>query len=202
MRMPRSTSLVLACALAALLSAGCAHRHFDRNAPGIVDVRTPPASLPSRAVVTPTDPGEQMLVLAAGPMAGLGMLKRRLDGSTHLTGALALEGSIFYGRSERSHNGDDFVVYPSGSVGLNLGLSGLTNRDQAKGLLYAEGQYAAGLLGAAGGWAWDPWARSNGPQGTLFVGPLYGRVSYLVRDRSELTFGLFFKFHDVMVWSQ
>ena len=55
------------------LSTGCVHSHFQRDAPGHVDLSKPPTNPESRTVESPRDPGEKMIVTSVGPFAGLGV---------------------------------------------------------------------------------------------------------------------------------
>lgn len=197
----RAERLILLASFAALLS-GCAHEHLAHNAPGHVEVMRPPEKPLSHKVVEPRDPGEQMLVLAIGPMASLGWSRPLAASSGSLAGNFSIEGSVHYGRDDRSHYEDNWPIYPPGSIGLNLGASAIATGEGTRGLLYSEAQYATALMGAAGGWAMDPGNSKHGPQGTIFLGPFYSRATFLMHDRAEVSFGFFFKLSDVLVWSQ
>jgi hypothetical protein len=54
-----------------LLSSGCVHWHFDRNAPGHIDVNAPPARLEPGKLEPPTDPGERYALIGVGPFGGI-----------------------------------------------------------------------------------------------------------------------------------
>lgn len=82
--MKRALSFVL------LLLPGCArHFHRDTNAPGITDVENPPADREA-ARVEPSDPGEEMLAVNPGVLAGGGAR----EASPHGFGELGVEVNI------------------------------------------------------------------------------------------------------------
>jgi hypothetical protein len=180
--------------------ASCAHFHGDHDAPGVVDPRAPSPARPN-LVEAPRDPGEQMIVLSPGPFLGGGATIGGPDG-TRGSGSFGAEASVFLGRSDRSHAEDDYFLYPQRSFGANLGWTLLSSERAGPTTGYMEFQYADEAVGAAAGWAWDPHARSTGPQATVFAGPLYGRVTVLLDDRTTVEAGLLFKLPVVWVESR
>jgi hypothetical protein len=184
----------------AVLCSGCVHVHRTRNAPGHVDIREPPAAIESVKVERPRDPGENMLALSPGPFVGGGgwAAGNRTGGSY----AVGTELSLLYGRSQRSHADDDFLVYPVDSVGVNAGATFASTEGVGLDRLYGELQLAQSLSGVAAGWAVERRTGASGPQITGFVGPLYVRSTTLLDQGTELTAGLVFKLPVVWVWSQ
>jgi hypothetical protein len=180
-----------------LLCCGCFHVHLERNAPGEVDLSTPPE--PGER---PEDPGERMLVVSAGPFATGGAT---LGGpsSTRAVAALGVEASVQLGENERSHADDSFFVWPMRSVGLNLGATFLgTERSRSAGTLYAELQASEELAALAWGWAVEPGGGTSGPQLSMSIGPLLLRGAYFGSAGGELGVGLVIKGAGVWVWSQ
>jgi hypothetical protein len=183
------------------LSTGCVHSHFQRDAPGHVDLSKPPTNPESRTVESPRDPGERMIVTSVGPFAGLGVDSG--DGSFAST--LGAEASVHYGTTDSSHAEDDFLVYPQRAVGLNVGGNLLTRvngngRGPSRG--YAELQLFEIPFGIAGGWAWDPGLSKNGPQATAFMGPWYLRSTTLLGGSTDVELGIVIKLPAVWVWSR
>jgi hypothetical protein len=179
--------------------AGC-HVHRDTNAPGLSDVENPPAD-PAAARVAPGDPGEEMLAINPGVLAGGG----GRTAAPHGFGEFGVEVSLVRGSSPTSHREDDFFVYPLRGVGAALGWSALelSDTDPAVGPLYGEA-YAFRLpWGAGGGWAWNPATGDHGPQAFVSLAWVYLRGRYLVDDDSgELTIGFQGKIPIVWVWSR
>jgi hypothetical protein len=67
---------------------------------------------------------------------------------------------------------------------------------------FHEAQISFMPYGLAAGWAVLPLESHNGPQTTLFFGPLYFRATYLIGHDTELSAGLFFKFPMAIIWSR
>lgn len=173
----------------------CVRTHLQHDAPGHVDLKRPPENPEAPAAERPRDPGERLLVTSVGPFGGLGV-----DQSA-FAATFGAEASVHYGVTDRSHAEDDFIVYPTTAVGLNVGANLLTRgRGPSRG--YAEVQYSDLPFGIAGGWAWDPGLAKNGPQATAFAGPLYLRSTTLLGLSTDVEIGLVFKLPAVWVWSR
>lgn len=178
--------------------AGC-HFHRDTNAPGHTDVDNPPADR-AAARVEPADPGEEMLAVNPGILAGGGGRAASPQGF----GELGVEVSVVRGVNETSHIEDGFFTYPRQGAGGALGWSALrlTGEDPEMGPLYLETYYFRLPWGAGGGWAWNPQNGDHGPQAFLFGASLYLRARYLFDDGGELTAGFQGKLPLVWVWSR
>lgn len=201
-----------AAALALVVVTAC-HYHRDTNAPGLVDLERPP-SPPGRATMEyPGDPGERMVTVSSGALAGAGARAR----GVRTMFEVAAEVTVSLGESDRSHqDGVDRLFVPPGvlvpqrSVGLTLGWSVLQvvprsagePAEISTGPLYLELQGARGLVGLAGGWAVDPTSGDHGPQINGFLGPSFLRMRYLVDGGFELQLGLQLKLPATWVWSR
>jgi len=186
--------------LGLLLVAGCnKHFHRDTNAPGLSDVENPPAD---RAVarVEPGDPGEEMLAVNSGILAGAGARKA----SPHALGEFGLEVSVVRGVNPSSHVEDGFFVYPMVAAGAALGWSALrlTDGDAAVGPLYAEVYAWREFAAAGGGWTWNPDTGDHGPQAFVSYLSLYLRGRLMADDGGEITAGFQGKLPIVWVWSR
>jgi hypothetical protein len=189
------------------LLAGChgAVRHLPKNAPGVIVVAEPPRP-PEKPgdlrLDPPGDPGEEMLIVSAGPLYGGGM---RIDGDGEVAGHGWLTGelSILHGWNSFSHNKDDFFIYPFEAWGLNFGFTFLEDDDAQPGNLYIEVQrttktvvtYAAGI-------AFDADDRAVGPQLSASFASLYLRGAYLYDRGVELQIGMVWKLPAMWVWSR
>ncbi|HUS63318.1 MAG TPA: hypothetical protein VMZ28_02205 [Kofleriaceae bacterium] len=191
-------------AAAALLLAACAHRHRDTNAPGIQDIEAPPPDLTNHQPIEPQDPGERMLTINPGVLAGGG----GRSASPHGFGEFGVEVTVNGGESPGSHAEDNFVVYPAEGFGATLGWSALRllddpgDDDAQVGPFYAEVQgfefpYAGGV-----GYAVDPWHGQHGPQVFVFLLSGYLRARYLWDEGTEVTLGFQLKLPKVWVWSR
>ena len=185
-------------AIAVTVLAGC-HFHRDTNAPGLTDVENPPADR-TAGRVEPADPGEEMLAINPGVLAGGGGREASPEGF----GEFGVEVSVVRGSNERSHIEDGFFTYPLRGVGAALGWSALrlTDEDPEVGPLYAEAYVFRLPWAAGGGWAVNPADGDHGPQ--LFVAgmSLYIRGRYLFDDGAEITAGFQGKIPFVWVWSR
>ena len=66
--------------------------------------------------------------------------------------------------------------------------------------LYAELQHSRSLLGAAGGFSWNPDTGALGPQATVFYGPLYVRLGWKGDVGGEALLGLAIKGYSKLSW--
>lgn len=192
--MRRALSFVL------LLLPGCArHFHRDTNAPGTTDVENPPADREA-ARVEPGDPGEEMLAVNPGVLAGGGAREASPNGF----GELGVEVSVVRGSSPSSHSEDGFFVYPVRGAGAALGWSALRfAKDVTEvGPLYGEIYAHRELSAAGGGWAWNPATGDHGPQAFVTLTSLYLRGRYLFEEGGEVTLGVQLKLPQVWVWSR
>ena len=153
-----------------------------------------------------------MLAGNLGVLAGGGAKTRRPRGF----GEFGLELSVNLGETERSHKGDDFLVYPLDGYGATLGWSllrlervlgeeetGTPGDDVARlGPLYAEVHTHQMPFGGGGGWAWDPDIGDHGPQAFAYLSTLYVRGRYLVDRGAELSVGMQLKWPLVWIWSR
>ncbi len=181
-----------------LALAGC-HFHRDSNAPGLADVGNPPPDR-TAARVEPEDPGEHMLAINPGVLAGGGAREASPQGF----GEFGVEVSVVRGWSQRSHGEDGFFTYPVRALGAAVGWSALrlTDEDPEMGPLYAEVYGFEIPFAAGGGWAWNPADGDHGPQVFVTAMSLYLRGRYLVDDGAELTLGFQGKLPLVWVWSR
>ncbi len=197
--MTRALALLLATAALAGCHALVVHR--PRNAPGRIDLHTPPAEPARERVERPRDPGERMLVLSTGGFGGGGYRGGGPLNGRGVYGA-GVELSVLLGDSRHSHAGDDFFVYPMRSLGLNLGWTLAEREGGGVGPLYLELQASYALFGLGLGYAVDADDNLHGFQGTLFAGPLYARVSSLSGRGTDIQFGAIFKLPVLFVWSR
>lgn len=193
---------LLLCGVLFLAAQGCVkHYHLEKNAPGLVDAKEPPARK-TKKPEKPRDPGEQMFVVNVGGFAGGGLAA--FGNPSGLRGAYGIgpEVSLVYGAMKRSHSEDDFVIFPRPAYGLNLGWTMLTYAGTALGPFYGELQYSDEVLGLAAGWAYDQNDRLHGPQVTSSIGPVYMRGTYLGSNGFDLQIGLVIKGGLLWVWSR
>jgi hypothetical protein len=180
-------------ALGLCLVGGCTHWHLERNAPGHVEVSKPPVEISREGVERPEDPGERMLVISPGLNAGLGS-------SQGFFAPLGFETTLALGQREVSHSDDtEVIAIPEESLGLNLGVQ---RSGGGRMLTYAEAQIFSLPYGFAAGWAFLPQTKHQGPQGTLFLGPLYLRATHVLGEYTELSVGLFVKVPMAIIWSR
>jgi hypothetical protein len=182
--------------------AGCVHHHLPWNAPGIIDVRTPPQPFRTGDLERPKDPGERMVAFTYGGFSGGGI---RWDHGSHGGGASGIEVSLHQGESSFSHYDDDFWIYPQETIGVNLGAT-LEYGDGPThlGAIYVEAQRMKNFLGAAAGWAYEPTSGRTGPQATVFFSDFYVRGDWLfgAYGGGEIMLGLIVKLPVVWVWSR
>lgn len=183
----------------ALALPGCYHSHSTRNAPGRVKVLEPPASPSEDPRRRPADPGEQSLVLSAGPSGGATLTTRSGDSQTN--GSFGAEFSLHYGQVDHSHSHDSAESgrglgpgWLDRYGGLNVGALRVLRDDASRFRFYTEAQYSPfhGLLGLSGGWLVDS-DGGKGPQLTLNLGPLYARSSTRLGDGTHFEMGAIFK---------
>jgi hypothetical protein len=180
---------------------GCVVTHWDLNAPGHIDVATPPRAIETRQTETPEDPGERLLVVSAGPFAA-GGISFGTDSGLQTSGTLGAELSVQMGTEQTSHR-DDFLLYPEKALGMNVGWVAPTGL-RATSALYFEGQVWYRPVGLAGGWLIAPGgpSRDQGPQLTGFVGPFFLRGNVSLAGQVSIQLGVILKFAGVWVWSQ
>jgi hypothetical protein len=173
-------------ALAVLGAGGCLHVDSQRNAPGHVDVRAPPARIEIERTERPADPGERIVVLSPGVL-----LAR--------SSPVGLELSFHYGESSVSHERDHRVgglLLPDRSLALNLGGT------VSAGQFYAEVQAGTPIAALAAGYVRDRDRARSGAQSTAFLGPLYLRVRYFPDGGGQLELGFLFKAPLAISWSR
>lgn len=197
-------TLQLAVALA-VLGVACAplRYHRDRNAPGLVDVAEPPANLEPGKTVLPGDPGERMVTFNPGVFGGGGYAFGRDAGERGIF-PLGVELTLNRGEHARSHNRDDFFVYPFEGTGVSLGWEAieLGGDELETGPIYLEVQRFEAFFGMAGGIAFDPGDVDVGVQGSAWYGPYFARARYLADGGFEIVSGLQIKVPLVWVWSR
>jgi hypothetical protein len=194
--------------MAAVALYGCVPTHLRPNAPGDIDVRSPPRQIHERTVERPRDPGEHRLALTFGGLAGAAFIfrERADDGGG---GAVSLELSAHYQRAGHSHGDDSILLipeyYPIPAFGLNVGyqakpVSGDFDLDVVRPF-YLELQYSY-LLWVAAGWRADFERSRHGPQLTGGLGPLYARFVHQFDAETQFEVGVVLKGWHVWVWSR
>jgi hypothetical protein len=178
--------------LFALLATGCFVHRFDRNAPGHVDLDSPPAVPEDRTPEAPRDPGDQELLLAAGAAFSGGFLWG--------DPAFALETAIRYRQYDRTAlNG----ISPNRSLGVAFGWSPSLTDDQGAHI-YAELQarFWRNMIGIAPGYCSNVRNRTQGPQLAAFFGPTFLRVWHLEDGETALWMGLTLETSFAFRWSR
>ena len=188
-------------ALIALLLSGCAHSHGRANAPGNVDVHRPPEQIDRRNVEPPEDPGENMVTLAVGPFGGAGVAFGG-DEEARFAYSVGPELGLGFGSRTRSHNEDDFIVFPERSIGANVGWTALSGEGEGVGPIYGELFYQELITWLAGGWVWDPDDHTHGPQITLSTLFLYLRATHRFDLATEIQGGISVKLPYSWIWSR
>jgi len=195
-----------------LASSGCVfHAHGSRNAPGIIDVTTPPASL--RTPAMPDDPGERGL-LFHGTFLGGAVANRDMA-----LGTLGFEGGFMPFSLEKSHHGmvlDEMIHGFRFDAGW-MAYRGSASHPETFGPIFAEGQYLLplqrniplGYMTFGVGAAFNPDNLGAGPQTTVCLGihpailMVCGRAAYMAGgDRAEFTFLLATSTFVETVWSR
>jgi hypothetical protein len=197
----------------AAASLGCGAVHLPHNAPGNIDVATPPLDLTRVAVERPADPGEYVLAWTTGALVGGGLSTSSAGTAGVVSGSA--ETSLHLGVNRTSHRYDVSELWPlvngrfgeypmtGWAGGLNLGWTLGTAARPASSAGYAEAQLTyAGTLGMAAGWAWDPARTAHGPQITVNLGPLYLRSTTMLAAGTSIEAGLVLKIPAVWVWSR
>lgn len=204
---------------------GCRHWHRPHNAPGIVDVRTPPREIGVEQVEIPGDPGERMVAINPGISMMSGFRTREGGGGGLLD--LGAEVSLLRGESERSHNdGDRGRLFlppgfqlPDRGVGLTLGWSAFRlvevesddpdteevdeSREIATtGPVHLRGYLFKNWFGAGAGWTLDPVTGDHGPELVGYAGVVTARTSYTRDDHFEFVLGYQMKFPLTLVESR
>lgn len=199
-----------AVAAALVLIAGCRF-HRPNNAPGLIDVTAAPSE-PKQRKAEPGDPGERMLAVNPGVLAGGGAKTQK----PHGFGEFGIEVSVNWGENERSHYGDDFFVYPYDGYGATIGWSAIRlerssvdpeqvnpgRNELVVGPIYGEVHMHAMPWGGGVGWAVDPSSGDTGPQVFGYLSTLYVRGRYLFDQGAELSFGIQAKWPLVWIWSR
>jgi len=185
-----------ACVLAL---AACQHWDYERNAPGHIDVATPPTA----PIEEPSDPGEHMIVLSPGGYFGGGASidDPRGDHGRLTGGALV---SIEYGQSPRSHVEDElFGVLPLDSFGLLVGWDAFEDDAQHRtGPMFFDLQYRRVILGGSAGWSYDPSSGAQGPHAMAFLGPFYLGAVFTADHGSTFDLGIMIRGAFAWVWSR
>ena len=171
-----------------MLMTGCyAHRWVDRNAPGETDVSSPPVAL--RA--SPSDPGQQGMLLSAGALGGI---------TTAGSPTMGFETSASWYADGGGPNASS--GWRPSLVGANVGWVPWSSA-LSQGTVYAELQAALDVDDVAGvstGWAQRLADGAGGPQTTLFWGPLWVRGLWLPGHGAELQVGLVLKGYGRLSW--
>jgi hypothetical protein len=193
--------------VAAALASGCTI-HLERNAPGHANIAEPPRDLAKRAVETPADPGETVLMLNAGGFIGGGtrFLQAHSDGFDGFA-ELGFEAGAHWECRDKSHEKPDLFPFlphaiPLQTHGVNVG--GAFTGDETLRLseLYAEYSRRDELWGWAIGWSLDPGELTHGPHGQIFWYYGYARGSWQIDRGGEVTVGFFFKLPEIITWSR
>lgn len=181
--------------------AGC-HYHRDTNAPGLVDVTIPPRDITAQELEYPGDPGERMVMVSPGVLAGGG----------YPGGDFAAEVTVNWGESERSHNDHASrlfiprgLLWPERGYGVTLGWSALQVRegpDARLGPAYVEVQRLVAPFAIGGGYAIDPTDGDHGPQLHLLAMGTFLRARYLIDGGVEVYLGYQLKIPVTWVWSR
>ena len=197
---------LLAFALAAA-SAGCTI-HLRRNAPGHADISTPPRDVTKRAVETPADPGETVLMLNAGGFIGGGarFFQAHADGIDGFP-EMGFEAGAHWSCEKESHHKPDlfgFLPHPIAlkTQGVNVGGAFTGEEDFRLTNLYAEYARREGLWGWGAGWSADPTGGTHGPHVQFFLTYAYVRASWHFDRGAEVTAGFYFKIPQIVTWSR
>ncbi len=186
-----------------LALSACVHAHRPDNAPGNIDVHAPPRDIAAHEVEPPEDPGEQMMVYSLGAVGGGGVFFPQAENEeVDATWTVGPEVSVGYGTRSRSHNEDDFFVFPERSYGGSIGWTALTRAGEGVGPIYGEAYFHETLLTVAGGWAWDPNDQTHGPQITLSTLLLFVRATHLFDLGTQAIIGIQLELPYQVVWSQ
>jgi hypothetical protein len=197
----------------AVVCAAC-HYHRDTNAPGLVDVHVPPRDITKQELEYPGDPGEQMITLSTGILAGGGGGPKAAPNGV---GDFALEATLDWGTRDYSHNDNakDYFMptsaqWPQQGYGVTLGWSALRllgagegePPHAAVGPVYAELQKFDAIWGLGAGFAVQPTDGHFGPQVNAWLGGVFLRTRYLFDAGFELHFGVQLKWPTTWVWSR
>ncbi len=195
----------------AVTASGCVV-HQARNKDAAVRwIETPPEAIEEEGLMERRTEGYRALWLSNGGFAAVGLEWPRTGGRAKNADAGVETTIAFCPRSlDASPPSGDLprVELPSGIFyGLNLGLSIAERQGGAVGPAYVEAQVALSLdlgayLGTAAGWAADFDEGHHGPQVTAFLGPFYMRVTHLLRDSTNLLFGITLKLPLVFAWER
>lgn len=201
---------------------GCRHWHRPHDAPGLVDVRTPPREIAFELVETPGDPGERMVSINPGVSMLSGYRTNRGAGVLDL----GAEVSLLRGENERSHNdGDQRLFLPPGfqlperGYGVTLGWSAFRlfevesddpeteDVDESRsiattGPVHLRGYTFKNWFGAGAGWTFDPQTGDHGPELVGYAGVVTARTRYTRDDHFEILLGYQMKFPLTFVQSR
>jgi hypothetical protein len=201
--------VILVCLLTSL--GACHVVHLRKDAPGDVDVLSPPEDLETQATQVPDDPGEEVVVMTLGLSNASGSLINR-SGRPRVSYQLIIESSFaWYDVPESPVLRPEMDWMMPGEVGkrlpgssftqLNLGLSPLeVTRDGAHlGPVYAELQrtfilphrlFAFHTSAIAAGYVYHSALKAHGPQLTVsFLGNLLSLRGAYFLDRGAFLGG-------------
>jgi hypothetical protein len=190
-----------------LASAGCPI-HLQRNAPGNIDVRTPPREPVEGTVEEPIDPGEHVVTVGLGAFGGAGIGVRSGD---RLAAEAGVELGVYWGESDTSHHKPDLFPMPMVLTderrGFNVGwVFYEPDADDAGrgelGPLYAEWYEGGRLWSWSAGYSYDPQDGSHGPQVTIAGLGYYGKLSARFDRGVEGIIGVVLKWPQSIVWSR
>jgi hypothetical protein len=193
--------------LLSVAAAGCTI-HLARNAPGGIDLGAPPRDPSKRAVETPADPGENVLMLNAGAFAGAGGRSREDDlGRGEWIADVGFELGAHWAAEKESHQEPDMFTFiphpiPMQTHGVNVG-GAWTGTDELRLTdLYAEYSRRERLWGWGAGYSYDPDGEHHGPHAQLYLTSLYARASWHFDRGAQFTVGVYLKLPVILTWSR
>jgi hypothetical protein len=197
--------LALLVALFAL--AGCPNLvvRSPRNAPGHVDLATPPAhETGDPASFEPAgDPGEYRSMVLPGAYVGFG--EGRRWGATELGAQLRVTFAESYDQSAAR---DDFpFVWSAWGAAFGWGIAQISNSDTMPtttigGPMFAEVNRTWSVCGVGAGVAVYPRDPEVGPQLSAWAGPVAVRARYMTDTGFEIFAGYQLELPTVWIWSR
>jgi hypothetical protein len=194
-------------ALVLVACAGCPSltMRSPRNAPGHVDLATPPAHEAGdpAAYEEAKDPGEERAMILPGVFAGFGQGRR--SGATELGAQLRFTFAESYDESSKL---DELpFVWSAWGAAFGWGIVQLDNdtattRPAIGGPLYAELDHTWSVCGVGAGAAVYPRDVAAGPQVSAWAGPFALRARYLPASGFEIYAGYVLELPTVWVWSK